>query len=87
MPKTAVIIPFGLWEFLRIPFGLMNVGQTFQSFMDNILSWWTHPCYIAKHKKNLPRVMERLRQHGLVINEEKCQIFKPQVEFLGHLVD
>ena len=32
-------------------------------------------------------MMERLRQHGLVINEEKCQLFKSQVEFLGHLVD
>ena len=31
--------------------------------------------------------MERLRQHRLVINEEKCQLFKSQVEFLGHLVD
>ena len=29
-------------------------------------------------------MMEKLR---LVINEEKCWLFKPQVEFLGHLVD
>ena len=42
---------------------------------------------VAEHKKDLQRVMERLRQHGLVINEEKCQLFKSQVEFLGHLVD
>ena len=38
---------------------------------------------VAEHKKDLHRVMERLRQHRLVINEEKCQRFK----FLGHLVD
>ena len=30
--------------------------------------------------------MERLRQHRLVINVE-CQLFKPRVEFPGHLVD
>ena len=98
LPKTAFIIPFRLWEFLRMPFGLMNVGQTFHRFMDNILASIPHVFIylddvlvdspmLAKHKKDLQRVMERLWQHGLVINEEKCQLFKPQGEFLGHLVD
>ena len=32
--KTAVTTPFGLFEFLKIPFGLSKTAQTFQRFMD-----------------------------------------------------
>ena len=35
--KTAVNTPFGLFEFVRMPFGLRNSAQSFQRHMDNIL--------------------------------------------------
>ena len=35
--KTAITTPFGLFEFIRMPFGLRNAAQTFQQFIDHVL--------------------------------------------------
>ena len=37
VPKTAVTTPFGLFEFLRMPFGLRNAAQPFQRFIDEVI--------------------------------------------------
>ena len=35
--KTAVATPYGVLEFLKMPFGLRNATQTFQCFIDQVL--------------------------------------------------
>jgi hypothetical protein len=95
--KTAVITPFGLWEFLRMPFGLRNAGQSFQRFMDEVLAGLDFAfCYLDdiliascsedEHLQHLQQVLQRLQQYGLVLNMEKCELGRQQVDFLGHRI-
>jgi len=36
--ETAIITPFGLFEFPYTTFGLRNAAQTFQRFMDQVIA-------------------------------------------------
>jgi RNase H-like domain found in reverse transcriptase/Reverse transcriptase (RNA-dependent DNA polymerase)/Integrase zinc binding domain/Integrase core domain len=94
--KTAVITPFGLWEFLRMPFGLRNAGQSFQRLMDSLTAdlpnafSYLDDVIVAStadgHGAALESVLQRLQESGLVLNIEKCQFGLAEVEFLGHRV-
>jgi hypothetical protein len=97
IPKTAVITPFGLWEFLRMPFGLKNAGQSFQRPMDRLMAGldfvfvYLDDILIASpdqqtHLQHLRLVLERLREGGLLLNMDKCQFGAASLEFLGHTV-
>ena len=98
IPKTAVTTPFGLFEFVRMPFGLRNAAQTFQRFMDQVLQGipsvyvYIDDVLIAsstheQHIQDLKAVFTRLSAHGILINPNKCQFATPSLTFLGHHID
>ena len=98
VPKTAVTTPFGLFEFVRMPFGLRNAAQTFQRFMDQVLrgvsSAYTYidDVLIAsatpeQHLRDVRTVFERRSHHGIVINPNKCIFGVQELDFLGHHID
>ncbi|CAB3388540.1 Hypothetical predicted protein [Cloeon dipterum] len=74
--KTAVLTPFGLFEYLVVPFGLRNAAQTCQRFMDEVLRDLNFVfCYLddiliasltaAEHAEHLRLVFERLNRRFL----------------------
>ncbi len=97
IPKTAVITPFGLWEFTRMPFGLKNTGQTFRRLMDRVgadmpfVFIYLDDILVASpdpelHKTHLRTILQRLREFGLVLNLEKCELGQQAVNFLSHRI-
>jgi hypothetical protein len=83
VPKTALITPFGLFEFVRMPFGLKNAGMTFQRMMNHIFAdlpyvfIYLDDVLIASrsasdHEKHLRQVFQLLSDNGLLLNVQKC---------------
>ncbi|XP_069985539.1 uncharacterized protein [Penaeus vannamei] len=97
IPKTAVITPFGLFEFLRMPFGLRNAAQTFQRFINDVTRGLEGVfAYIddilvasaseADHARHLRALFGRLQEAVVVINPGKCLFGAASLSFLGHTV-
>ncbi|CAH8564643.1 unnamed protein product [Dicrocoelium dendriticum] len=95
--KTAVITPFGLFEYLRMPFGLSNAAQTFQRFIHEVTRGlegvypYLDDILIAsssdeEHLRHLDALFQRLTQHGVTVNPDKCELGQSSIDFLGHRI-
>jgi len=97
VPKTAIITPFGLFEYTRMTFGMRNAGNTFQRLMDRVLAdcapafAYLDDVLIAspsreQHLLDVADVLRRLQTAGLVVNRDKCLFGVESLDFLGHKV-
>jgi hypothetical protein len=78
----VVTMPFGLFEFIHMLFKLRNAGQAFQRLMDvvtadlNAIFAYLDDVIVASGPKNhmeaLKLVFDKLQQHRLVMNLDKC---------------
>ena len=95
--KTAVITPFGLFEFLVMPFGLRNAAQTFQRYIHGILGQFNFSfAYLddiiiasespEEHHIHLEQVVQQLANFNISINFSKCILGVTEINFLGYHV-
>lgn len=73
LSKTAVTTPFGLFEFLVMPFGLRNAAQTFQRLMNIILSGLDFCfCYLDDILIASSNVEEHLQHLKIIFSRRRC---------------
>ena len=96
---TAFIAKYGLYEFVRMEFGLRNAPATFSAGhgphsmrldRDIILAFLNDMVVLGKsfkdHMDIHRKVLQCFREFQLKLKPRKCEIFQKIVEFLGHNV-
>ena len=98
--KTAFTVGnIGFFECNRMAFGLTNAPATFQRLMERCMGELNlKECLIflddilifsetfEEHLERINAVFTRLQQSGLKLKPSKCEFFKTNVKYLGHVV-
>ncbi|XP_032879397.1 uncharacterized protein K02A2.6-like [Amblyraja radiata] len=88
----------GLYRYNRLVFGVASAPAMWQRAMEQVLQGIPGTqCYlddilitgrtVEEHLSNLERVLGRLKRYGLRANKAKCDFFKEQLAYCGHLID
>ena len=97
--KTAFICHRGLYQFKRLPFGLMNAPAIFQRFMNKLLAPFLGKfCCVylddivifsknaEEHEDHLRKVFTKLQEHNLKLKPSKCHLELPEIKLLGYVI-
>ena len=89
--------PFGKFRYLRLPMGISNAPEIFQTvlteifggiegceiIMDDIL---IHGRTIQEHNSRLNAVLNRARENNLCFNSKKTKLARSEVDYHGHVI-
>ena len=95
--KTAFVTPFGKYQFEAVPFGLAQAPAYFQQLISMVLQGCSDfaMAYLddiifskneEEHLKHIEIIFQKLKEAGLKLKESKCDIFKREIHYLGHLI-
>ncbi|KAI3815829.1 hypothetical protein L1987_15512 [Smallanthus sonchifolius] len=100
VPKNAFRNRYSHYEFLVLSFGLTNAPATFMDLMKRICKPFLEKFVIVliddnliysrsqeEDIKHLKIILETLRKERLYAKFSKCEFWKQEVEFLGHVVN
>ena len=95
--NTAFSSTLGLFQFVRMPFRLVNAGATYERMMRKLLSGMQGVAnyvddvilYSAtwdEHMFSLRELFNRVKETSLTMKPSKCSVASTQVDFVGHKV-
>ena len=95
---TTINTHKGLFRYKRLCFGISACPAIFQKVMDGLFAHikncvvYFDNLYITgkddkEHLETLKRVLGICKQKGLRLKNSKCEFMKPEVEFVGHLIN
>ena len=95
----TIVLPWGKYEYLRLPMGLCNSPDIFQEKINELINGLEFArAYIddllviskntfEEHLEHLEQVFTRLSESGLKVNAVKSSFCTTQLEYLGHIVN
>ncbi len=97
--KTAFSTTNGHYEYLVMPFGLVNSPSVFQAFINDVfrdmLGQWAivymddiliYSDTFDSHVQHVRAVLRRLIDHQLYAKMEKCEFHQTLTSFLGYII-
>lgn len=96
-PITSFCVPWNLYQFNRVPFGLATGAQVLTRLLDRIFhdvkfkyvynyldDLVIYSETFEQHLEHLREVFTRLEHAGLTVNPKKVKFAVPEISFLGH---
>ena len=94
----TIVLPFGKYEYQRLPMGLCNSPDIFQekvselmeglefvrAYIDDVLITTSHS--FQDHLEKLEEVFRRLKKAGLKVNAKKSFFARGELEYLGYWI-
>lgn len=97
--KTTFRTRYGHYEFTVVPFGLTNAPSVFMSLMQGVFRTFLDKFVVVflddilvysdsleEHEQHLRLVFECLKRNKLYANPKKCDFFKTEIIYLGHII-
>ena len=96
--KTAFVTLFGKYKFNAVPFDLAQAPAYFQqlisivlqdcsdfamAYLDDIIIFSQNE---GEHLKHIEIIFKKLKKADLELKESKCDFFKKEIHYLGHLI-
>ncbi len=98
--RTAFSVPRGKYEFIRMPFGLVNAQATLQRLLDGVVQRLHKQGFTgvegyvdniivrsvtwADHVMTLKALFVELREHNFTLRPDKCEFGFKELDFLGY---